>query len=352
MSTPEKKEIEGKGAPAVSSVFQTGPNLIDPIERYAGQMQAGLAYVCRRCERSFEFKTPELGASSPWSRSPTAKPVLGVDPAAIQVCSSCFGDLLLLGTPKGREAVDFQLQSQLPDTVRDTVGDAEFCSFDTSGPHARHLSHIRQNVIGWSRQVLKHGVCTTPGMYLYGGRGSWGSGSGNGKTYLGVSAYKYIGRRRSLLLGTIKGIPQIYIPCAFVCVESLVKNFLQRSKTEGQRQTDWITTDAGSWEVDFDAYIQHLAQIDYLFLDDVGYGGPNKMVGRVYAQIFERRAADGTNCFITSNYSPDHVDAQIGGRAASRIFRGNDMTVVEVRAPDYPRLQNDKRNADAGARSL
>lgn len=96
----------------------------------------------------------------------------------------------------------------------------------------------------------------------------------------------------------------------------------------------------------FDDYLANLASAPVLFVDDIGQGrytdrnNNATVAGTTFETIVNARALNMLPTLYTSNFHPAELGQQTGSRAASRIFRGQCVTVA-VQAPDYAMGQSD-----------
>jgi hypothetical protein len=153
------------------------------------------------------------------------------------------------------------------------------------------------------------------------------------------ASYRYLARRSAWFRAGRINLSNVVISgCHVLSVEQLVDEFRKERRQSEEREPITLTSKVSGQELSFDQCRAEIAEQPVLFMDDVGCRKATRMEQETYEIIFDSRAGNNLPTFVTSNYHPGELARQIGGRAASRLFR-NQPTIVEVRAPDYPTQQ-------------
>ncbi len=263
------------------------------------------------------------------------------------LCDRHYMNLFYAVDPRGRQAVEAKLQRLVPRLYHA----AEFNTFKVMGPCRDHLAEVRGSVFGWAQDVVMGwapAVVTSGAgsIYVYGSPTRSYTGNGCGKTHLAWSAFKHIARWTANY-SVSEPAANPFLACVFIDIQDIATDFLKRrAEARGDpiyyRYYNW---DGVRQQNSFDDYLAHLASAPVLFVDDIGQGrytdrNDNATVaGTTFETIVDARAQNMLPTLYTSNFHPAELGQQTGSRAASRIFRGQCVTVA-VQAPDYAMAQN------------
>jgi len=289
--------------------------------RLSVPIEDGVGTKCQRCPVSFfmpEFYSWEAEFKYPRQVFP--------------LCRRCYSYLYFRTTVEGQQEINELISRDIPKAYRT----AEFNTLECSGGYGVHLSDVRQQVIRWAQDYV---AGQKRSLYLFSKPGAYGSGCGNGKTHLLWAAYRYISRNTAHYVDEDADNP--YIPCLFLDIEELVRDFKARNAKCDRDETPSYSIPCGTNAFrsgSFDEYRDYLAGRRLLFIDDIGKGFPKGMLLETIEYIIDHRASNGLPTFYTSNYSLGDLDQRLGPRLASRILR-NGCDVVEIRAPDYYRCR-------------
>lgn len=263
------------------------------------------------------------------------------------LCTRHYMNLFYAADPRGRQAIEAKLQRLVPRLYHA----AEFNTFKATGPCRDHLAEVRDAVARWTQSVLsgwaQPAVASGAGsIYVYGCPTRSYTGNGCGKTHLAWSAFKHIARWTTKCPKSSDEDAGPVLACDFIDIQDIATEFLmRRADADGGRPNyNYKEWDGVGRSGSFDDYLANLASAPVLFVDDIGqgrytdrYGNPT-VAGTTFETIVNARAQNMLPTLYTSNYAPADLGQQTGSRAASRIFRGQCVTVA-VQAPDYAMAQ-------------